>query len=240
MAVFTPRTCCLMIPRTASTWVRDAIRAARPQTRYGRSWYWETSPKHRPFNPRGGVNDPQGRNWAGQTIYCFVRHPVTWLRSRWCLGPWDDGPMHVGDKFTAIWCDSFPAFVSAYLTQMPGEIGRYFEKYVCECTTTGKQETALEDLIRILRDAGETFDEPEIRNLTPTNFSEQYPDYAAGQAEAVCDAEAATLEKFGYTREWSDELVYRTQERIVQDYLASGPDVPDAVRNALSSILAGA
>ena len=241
MALFTPKTCFLMVPRTATTWVRDAIRAARPQSRYGSSWYFETGPKHRAFNPRGSVVGPRGVPWSGQTIFTFVRHPVTWLRSRWCLGRWDDGPMHIGDKFTRIWCDDFPAFVSAYLTQMPGEITRYFERYTSECTTIGRQETARDDLIRILTEAGEGFDESAIGNLPPTNFSESYPQFALGQAEEICQAEAVACREFGYTADnWPLGFVYRTRENVVKDYLATSPEaLPPEVRQAISSILVG-
>ena len=249
MALFTPKTCLLMIPRTATTWCRDAIRAARPKTSFGRMWYWESNPKHRAYNPLGGTTDPRNQNWTGRVVFSFVRHPVTWLRSRWCLGPWDDRRGHASnpgdaawyfDPFTDIYDADFPTFVERYLTEKPGEIGRNFRRYTQECSHVGHQETAVEDLIRILTEAGEQFDEAAIRGLSPTNYSETYPEYAAGQAERVCDAEADVMAEYGYTREWSDLPVHRSQERVISDYLSAETDIPQHVRDAMTSLLAKA
>lgn len=248
MALFTPKTCFQMIPRTGTTWVRDAIRKSRPATQFGKLWYWETGPKHRPINPRGGSVRYPPMNphdvgykevWDGSTIYCFVRHPVAWLRSRWSLGAWEEGHRHCGEPFCHIWTQNFPDFIEAYLDKMPGEVGRFFERYTVECTEVGRQEMLVEDFIRIFTESGELFNEKLARETPPSNFTEEYPAFAPGQVERICEAESVTMERFGYQEDFNAKPIFRSPRKVMADFVEANGNLPEDVRKAIGSLMAG-
>lgn len=87
----------------------------------------------------------------------FVRHPVDWLRSFWCFHQktgwrqYTDAPAFV---FYA--ChrpgESFQRFVTRYLENMPGAVGRMFERYTQGANLIGHTETLGTDLADFLHE----------------------------------------------------------------------------------------
>ena len=177
-------------PKTAGLWARFAAQAAGlPWERY--------KDQHRDDVPP----------W-GHFGFCFVRHPVDWLRSFWCFHEgtgWDqyvDAPHFI---FYACYRpgEEFREFVSRYLDKMPGAIGRAFDRYTCHCQYVGRTETADESLIEALTLAGASFDAEAIRRCSPRNASrpaiKRLAVYSRGQVPEVCRAESEMLATWGYT-----------------------------------------
>jgi hypothetical protein len=145
----------LMIPRTATTWARHAIRN-------GGITYREVNPKHSPEVL------PQNPPISGVPAFkfTFTREPSAWLRSRWTLGKWDD-------EFSGDWDISFEKFRS---NVSDDAIARYFRRYTSQCQFVGKTETIADDLVAALRQAGEDFDETALRDTARCNESPEYGD----------------------------------------------------------------
>lgn len=153
MPLIMPRSVLFMIPRTASTWCRQAVRNAG-------ILYREHGPKH-------GTALPTDRPMPAFR-FCMTREPKAWVRSRWTLGAWED-------ELTHLWGldrDEFCASVSDAM------VGMYFAKWVqgCKGGFVGDCANAADDLVKALRMAGEDFDETALRDTPRINESPEHGD----------------------------------------------------------------
>lgn len=139
MPLILPKSVFLMIPRTGSTWARDAIRNSMEHGFNLR----EFGPKHSPVLPQ---NHPK-------FVFSFTREPRAWLVSRHKLGKWND-------ELSAFWSENPTEFFSKVTDDM---VQMYFNKYTSQCNVIGKQESLADDLVAALKAAGETFDEALLR-----------------------------------------------------------------------------
>jgi hypothetical protein len=155
MPMILPRSVFLMLPRTATTWARQAIRN-------GGISYRETNPKHAPEVL------PQNPPLAGVPTFrfTFTREPRAWLRSRWTLGKWDD-------DLSPYWNIDRDKFLTAVNDSM---IEMYFAKYTRHCQFVGTCENIADDLVKALRQAGEDFDETALRDTPRINDSPAHGD----------------------------------------------------------------
>lgn len=133
-----------MVPRAASTWVRQAI--------------WNGGIQYREYGPKHSTALPHD---APAFRFCLTREPEAWLRSRWVLGPW-------ADELTQFWDIDYAKFRAAISDPM---VQMYFGKYTAGCTFVGKVENAADDLVKALRQAGEDFDETALRDTPKVNES---------------------------------------------------------------------
>lgn len=157
MPFFNPRSVFLAIPKTGSSWVNAAMRAAGL-----------------PVEQRGDQHGTHGPE-PGRLIFTFVRHPVPYLQSRHQLGGFTDslGP---------IWLQNFQGWIEKILEQPAGFLGRRFEEYTSRAGFVGRTETLADDLVKALRLAGEDFDEEALRATKRQHISIQVPEYGPGQA----------------------------------------------------------
>lgn len=150
MPLLTDKATFLMIPRTATTWARQAMRNAGIK-------FVETNPKHSaevlPQNPPL-KNVPAFR-------FTFTRDPATWLKSRWTLGKWDD-------SLSDFWDIDFAVFRERVNDSM---IDMYFKGYTRHCQYVGRMETIADNLVEALRMSGHDFDETELRETPRINES---------------------------------------------------------------------
>ncbi len=144
MPLILPRSSILLVPRAASTWVRQAVRN-------GGISYREFGPKHSTALPA----DAPGFK------FCLIRLPAPWVRSRWALGPWED-------ELSQFW-DVDPEVFRSRLTEPMVQM--YFAKYTAGCQFVGHAENAADDLVAALRQAGEDFDEVALRDTPRINES---------------------------------------------------------------------
>lgn len=139
----------LMAPRTGSTWARQALRNAGVR-------YKEWGPKHSLAFPSGA-----GAPHAPAFRFTFAREPAAWARSRWTLGPWED-------SLKKLWCPDPGEFCSR-LT--PAMVEMYFASFANLCQFVGRSESLADDLVRALEQAGEAFNERDLRATPRLNES---------------------------------------------------------------------
>lgn len=204
MAACTDRTIFYHIPKTGGTWVKRAMRQgglivgrARNKRRTGHPF----SLKREHATPEV-VRDEYKEN---RLSFCFVRHPISWLKSSWAFryrtpGVGRTAPIH------EFWVDEFQPFVLSVLEHMPGYVTRLYQYYVGpdadEIDFIGRQEHLADDLARVLNLAGEEFDEQALRSIPPRNVAAGRPEVAKlcvlGKSveRQVLDAEKWIMDKF--------------------------------------------
>ncbi|MGA0805740.1 MAG: hypothetical protein ACO3PV_04395 [Pseudohongiellaceae bacterium] len=187
-----PRSCFLHVPKTGGSWVKQAILAAgipaREHSRNGDTHL-------------GLADCPDDCSFR----FAFVRNPLGLYRSYWQFKQtvgWD--PENELDRKCR--ADDFTRFVTKVLLAFPGVYARSLRDYVGPPETPiefiGRFENLVEDLVRALTLAGETFAADAIRGLPPSNVSDKQKAPAQFTPEleaAVRAAEAEVFERFGYT-----------------------------------------
>lgn len=133
--------------------------------------------------------------------FCFIRHPAAWLRSFWCDRMLNGFGGDVGlGRFQV---HDFNLYASTVAREEPGAIGQLFDRYTMGAFRVGRVERLAADLLEILRALGECPDESALQ-LSPTNRASSLPrlsamsEYRPEVYQAVCEAEAETLKRYGY------------------------------------------
>ena len=151
---------------------------------------------------------------SGRLSFGFVRHPVTWLQSRWAFAVASGYPIHVQHRGTAAqvwmascWSFAFEEFVDKYLERYPGVatqtmfrmLGLWSDKPV---DRIGKTETLFEDLNKILDDAGEVRAAvplmPPRRNMTEQRMINEAV-VTPSMRKRIMDAERMLCDRFNYS-----------------------------------------
>jgi hypothetical protein len=149
---------------------------------------------------------------SGRLSFGFVRHPVTWLVSRWAFAVASGFPIHVQHRGTAAqvwmascWSPSFDEFAENYLERYPGvatqtmfqKLGLWSEKPV---DRIGKTENLRDDLKAILADAGETHTAvPDVVRRNETEKRALHLAFVSPALEQrIMDAEKQLCERFSY------------------------------------------
>lgn len=190
MALVLPHSIFFHVGRTAGHCVRKAIRATGIPTREAGGFHdW-------PSNVSLDAEDRRKR------FFCFVRHPLTWLRSYWCHH------MQFGwgaDEFSnALRSDTFAHFLERALVAWPGGAATAtFRPFVTQCRDVGRQEHLVADLHRILTQAGEPIAPTPTETGAVTTVAVDRRITAAATAprallERVLESEAETCHRFGY------------------------------------------
>jgi hypothetical protein len=194
------------IPKTGGIWVKEAIRHA--------------GIKHGRCRDRKGVGHPFGLKRehatpavaqegcsAGRFSFCFVRHPVSWLKSHWCYRV-QTGILDEKTPIDRLWEDDFEWFVRRVLTHYPGGyVTQLYQYYVGpnadRMDFIGRQENLADDLVTALTLAGETFDEQALRGYGRRNIAAARPEMRA-LCELSEDVERAVID----TERWVMDTFY--------------------------------
>jgi len=190
MALVLPNSIFFHVGRTAGHCVRKTIREMGiPTYDVGRFHDW-------PSNI--ALNEEERK----KLFFCFVRHPLAWLRSFWChqmqFG-WSESDYNAKTQ-----SDSFAEFLTKALAAYPaGPASEAFRPFLLQCQEVGRQEHLTEDLRRIFERAGERIDTAVLDRIRPTGVeidSEIREAATAPQAllETVLEAERDLCEQFGY------------------------------------------
>jgi hypothetical protein len=136
--------------------------------------------------------------------FAFVRHPLDLYRSYWQFKMtygWDD--KNVMDQ--ACCSEHFQTFVTCILERFPGIVSNSLDEFFGEnydqVNFVGKYENLVDDLIFVLRIAGETYSEECIRKLPPCNVSDKtkYPAaFTPMLVRRIMISEQRMIERFGY------------------------------------------
>lgn len=202
MALILPKSIYLHAPKTAGMWIRAAIARAGIKT-------FEYGEQHSYF--------PELFRYATRSFYqrklvfTFIRHPVTWYQSRWAFRMKTGWQMqHPLDWHCA--SNDFCRFVENCLNYRPGwatwEYNNYIHGAPGLVRHVGRQESVVDDLITILREAGEEFDEALLKTTPRLNDSD------------ISGLRSGDLAR--YTPELLDRVLLAEQEtirRYYQNYL---------------------
>jgi len=160
MAVRTQHTIFYHIPKTGGVWVREAMRNAGLTLRYcraaGETHEWGLTVDH------AVPADVWPRYKRGKRAFCFVRLPVDWYRSYWCYSH-ARGARDRRFPIERVWSEDSDEWVNNVLRAFPGGfLTRLYRYYVDDVDYVGRTETLAADLVRVLRQAGEAFDEAAL------------------------------------------------------------------------------
>tara|TARA_R110000868_G_scaffold376770_1_gene641856 strand:+ start:7137 stop:7742 length:606 start_codon:yes stop_codon:yes gene_type:complete len=199
MAYLLPHCLILHIPKTGSDWVRAACQEAvqGPISEIG-EWHCDLLTAKQILLKKG-LEIP--------LIGTFVRHPLDWYRSAWMY--WKEtGRFPRLETEPKVETDEFERFVRNCITVEPrGYLSMLYERYTGtmpgEISVIGKQEYLVDDLVRILRLAGESFDEGRLRAVKSQNVGGQktgvsFTGYSYALAQDVIQHEQHVLERYGY------------------------------------------
>ncbi len=132
--------------------------------------------------------------------FAFVRHPVSWYRSRWLYRMATGWVRHPVDDVCR--SDNYSEFVRSLITHFPGYLSKLYEDYVGTVSLpidfVGRQENLVDDLICALRLAGEDFDESVIRSLPPQNQSRKSRNLGETTSvdKQIIEAESKAISRF--------------------------------------------
>jgi hypothetical protein len=208
MALLLPYSIFFHIPKTGGTWVRAAIKnAGIPADEICRAFGDAPVEPVKLFHAR-----PDDISRQGPCTFAFVRHPVTYYQSYWAH-KMRIGKEHYNGFDEKYMRDDFEAFVRAVLPDGPW-VTKLFVCYVGHygdvLDYVGKQERLADDLVHVLRLAGEDFDEDKLRMTPRVNEASITEELRARcvctptlHAE-ICDRERWVLERFGYPDNPSD------------------------------------
>lgn len=204
MAAYTDKSVFYHIPKTGGTWVKEAMR--RSGLRYRRC---KNRKVGHPFGLKREHATPDvivDEHKAGRFSFCFVRHPVGWLRSRWCYRVMTQ-VLDPKSPLSQIWDDSFRSFVVNVLERYSnGFVTELYQFYVGADADgvdfVGRQENLADDLVSALTLAGEDFDERALRAMKRINVASGNPEFGrlcvldAGLELKVIDADRWVMDTF--------------------------------------------
>lgn len=138
--------------------------------------------------------------------FAFVRHPLLWYRSFWAFQKamnWSIAPDWVRD------CQSsdFQEFTENFLAKKPSYVTHLYRKYVglkkSKVHFIGRQETLVDDLVRVLQRAGEAFDEQKLRSIPPVNTRQwgEEPTISTELQDLVYEQDREVYDVFGYQKD---------------------------------------
>jgi hypothetical protein len=151
-------------------------------------------------------------------VFTIVRHPLSWYQSIWVHRMNENWlPMDDPNWFTPRWMDiwaeftkhcqasRFDEFVRKCITYFPnGFVSTLYEVYTEGCSFVGKQERLVEDLLKVLKLAGEQFQPASIYTMPPKNVRARQPHwsslctYTPPLIDLTMQTEANAIERFGY------------------------------------------
>ena len=191
MALVLPHSIFFHVGRTAGHFVRKTIREMGiPTYDVGAFHDWPS-------------NIPLNETEKKKLFFCFVRHPLAWLKSFWCH------EMQFGwsksDYSSKVQSDSFAEFLTKAVEAYPdGPVMHAFQPFLLQCKEVGRQENLTADLRRILERAGEQVVPEVLENtgVTTVEIDREILDAATAPKELlekVLQAEADLCLQFGYT-----------------------------------------
>lgn len=195
MALILPNSALLLAPKTGSTWCHKVLFEA------GLVRGVLYSPESYPHPSAAQVKVAIGDRF----LFCFVRHPVSWLRSFWAAAVRHKGQGVDRERFAfSPWrqfsnCEAptFAEFVACYLRECPGAVGEFFHRYTVGAQFVGRQENLKNDLRSGLLlaervDVGQA----ETPRINDAQFMDGIANLSSKAETAVCEAERDFIAEF--------------------------------------------
>ena len=227
MAVLMPHSAFIHVPKTGGTWCRAAIKA-------GGIPHHESGPNVPRMITRGHASVSRAyptiivRNWtkgdlrpAKRLIFGFVRNPLGYLESRWAdaIRKYKGIAVPNIDRNWngVIFSLNFAEYAESCVTADPGApscamrprlgFDRSGDSWVPQehsCDEIGRTENLADDLVRILKKAGEKFNEQKLRAVKPQRVSSRLPGFQRQivwtdeQREKIYTANKYLCDTYGY------------------------------------------
>lgn len=156
------------IARTGGIYVKYALRKGGVKIRRSerKKNYKNPFSLHREHETPAGIAEYEKK---GQLSFCFVRKPVSWIKSFWSYRV-KTGFLDPKFPLDRIWDDNFEKFCQNILEKYPnGFVTQLFQYYVNDVDIVGKYENLTNDLVDILKKAGQEFNEKKLRSLGRMN-----------------------------------------------------------------------
>ncbi len=179
----------LLITKTGSKWIQAALQR-------GKVTHEMVGP------PESRGHEPlsyHGRNFS--CIACFVRNPIAWYRSYWSYR------MERGwrPKYTLdLVCqhNDFKTFVRNVARNLPGIVSEFYASFAGPANDPidfiGKQEQLEDDLVRLLKQRNESFDEAALRSTPKANTTSIVPEYPDELKELIAVTEFEAMRRYNY------------------------------------------
>ena len=153
---------------------------------------------------KGPRHSPEWKEWIrypATDVVTFVRHPLTWLASRFSQGGVEDELQEMAEYFSGT--EPFADFVDCYLRHKPGAVGRIMSEYTENATMVYRFENLYADFRKLCVKVTSPINldrirEDEIVGPSPIN---RYRDVE--QMASVCNAEADHISRW-YGMGWSE------------------------------------
>lgn len=176
----------LHVPKTGGNWATTVLRSMFPKAR--------RMPKiHMSLNAAGP---------SDLFTFAFVRHPLAWYQSYFSHKQrkgWD--PKNQWDQ--RVLTDNFEEFLHKAIDETPGYYSDLLRRFVGrpgeEIDFIGRSERLVDDFIRALELAGESFDATAVWKVSRVNQSDyqQHPAvYCDSMAQRVLEVEAEAIKRF--------------------------------------------
>jgi hypothetical protein len=157
---------------------------------------------------RRWIEDRLPRRAADRFLFCFVRHPLKWYESwyRYRRGkqhlPRTVLPWHPHASLKGTVTGDFNEFLANAVTRRPGFVSELYASFTTPgIRFIGRQENLVEDLIHVLRQLNETFDEDFVRTYRKVNESHVSKDVISWRPDLrllLTRLELPALAHYGY------------------------------------------
>ena len=146
----------------------------------------------------GHINGSKIENQAqNELVFCFVRHPLTWLRSYWQCKQQVVRDRRGGSIDTIV---DFPfnTFVDLFIRDLPGYISAFFAGYTDYSHFVGKQENLREDLNCLLKYLHISYNSQILFDRPRENVIPSVAKFTIPQALKIMELEQPIIQKFKY------------------------------------------
>lgn len=149
------------IPKTGGTWIHRALENAGVETSH--------------FTPKGFPHSTRhDENTDGYYTFAFVREPISWYKSYWKYRMntgWE--PSWWLDKHCK--ANNFSVFMRNVIRKQRPHVTELYARHLgipSKLNFVGKQENIVEDLVHVLNEVGEKFDEEKLRDTPKQNVGD--------------------------------------------------------------------
>jgi hypothetical protein len=119
-------------------------------------------------------------------VFCFVRHPIAWMRSYWAMRL-HEGRRNRRKVLDRLWNYNFNTWVFMVTQQQPGYIGKMYDAYTAYATEIYRLEDGIEPVLTSITDG-------------PVEVAHRHkgklPNCSAGAVRAIKKSEARIIRKY--------------------------------------------